>query len=98
MPETNNNINFQSNEKGKKHLWFKKLVTIANIALAISTVSPKNMEATNWNNNFPKSDILKIELATTLQNGKNTFQFWEDKNTLKSKEEMTIDFIKSKLG
>ena len=81
MSETNNNINFSSNEKNSKKTWFKKLMTIATIALALSGI-PKESKAET-----EKKEEIKVELATNLQN-------WDEKqDKLRSKEEMTIDYI-----
>lgn len=81
MSETNNKINFSSKEKS----WFKKLMTIATIALAL-TGMPKESKAET-----KEKEEIKIELATNLQN-------WDEKqNKLKSKEEMTIEYISKNL-
>lgn len=84
MPEKNNNINISKNEKPKNSK-LKKLATIATIALTLAG-APKESKAET-----EKKQEIKVELATNLQN-------WDEKqNKLKTKEEMTIDYITKNL-
>ena len=84
MPEKNNNINISTNEKPKNSK-LKKLATIATIALTLAG-TPKESKAET-----EKKQEIKVELATNLQN-------WDEKqDKLRSKEEMTIDYISRNL-
>lgn len=93
MPETNNTTNILPDGKSPKHSWLKKLATIA---LAGSLLFSKDLDAANTKNALPiNDDKSRIELAIALQSWQDAFQLWDDNNRLRSKEEMTIDFIES---
>lgn len=93
MPETSNTSSLLPNGKNDKHPWLKKLATIA---LATSLLFSKDLNAAKNNKTSSiDNEKMKIELATALW--QEAFQFWDDKNKLRSKEEMTIDFIQNNL-
>ena len=93
MPETSNTSSLLPNGKNDKHPWLKKLATIA---LATSLLFSKDLNAAKNNKTSSiDNEKMKIELATALW--QEALQFWDNKNKLRSKEEMTIDFIQNNL-
>ncbi len=76
--------NFRDKTEKSKSTW-KKLITLATLALALSG-SPKQAQAIDT-----KKQEIKIELADNFSN-------WDEKkNKLRTKEEMTIDYISRNL-